>query len=98
MHAFTFLACTYNLWGSSRWDERRRPLQRFLEVNRPDVLCPQELTTEACGLIGDTLPWIRRVDDPFPGWIEEGNIFWNSDLFELVNYGAEDVGILVLRE
>ncbi len=94
MHPFTFLACTYNLWGATRWEERRRPLERFLELNRPDVLCTQELTSEACELIGDTLPWMRRVEDPFPGWIEEGNIFWNSDLFDLVDYGAEDVGIL----
>ncbi|MEA3502689.1 MAG: hypothetical protein U9R47_07930 [Actinomycetota bacterium] len=67
MHPFAFLACTYNLWGAIRWEERRRPLQRFLKANRPDVLCPQELTPEACELIGDTLPWIRRVKDPFPG-------------------------------
>ncbi len=94
MHPFTFLACTYNLWGTTRWEERRRPLARFLDVNRPDVLCLQELTLEACELIGDTLPWMRRVEDPFPGWVQEGNIFWNSDLFELVDYGAEDIGIL----
>ena len=94
MHPFTFLACTYNLWGVNRWEERRRPLERFLEVNRPDVLCPQELTPEACELISDTLPWIRRVEGPFPGWTEEGNIFWNSHLFELVDHGAEDIGIL----
>ncbi len=94
MIPFTFLACTYNLWGTIRWEERRRPLARFLDVNRPDVLYPQELTPEARDLISDTFPWMRCVDDPFPGWTGEGNIFWNSDLFELVDYGAEDIGIL----
>ena len=94
MHPFSFLACTYNLWGSIRWEERRRPLQRFLDVNRPDVLCPQELRPNTCDLITDTLPWMQRVDDPFPGWTEEGNIFWTSHIFELAEYGAEDIGIL----
>jgi exonuclease III len=94
MYPFTFLACTYNLWGSTRWDERRRPLQQFLDVNRPDVLCPQELRPDACDLITGTLPWMERVVDSFPGWTEEGNIFWNSRLFDLAEYGAEDIGIL----
>jgi endonuclease/exonuclease/phosphatase family metal-dependent hydrolase len=94
MTLFTFLACTYNLSGTTRWEERRRSLERFLEVNRPDVLCVQELRPESCDLISDTLPWMRRVGDPFPGWTEEGNIFWNSDLFDLVDYGAEDIGIV----
>jgi endonuclease/exonuclease/phosphatase family metal-dependent hydrolase len=94
MHPFTFLACTYNLWGATRWDERRLPLERFLAVNEPDILCVQELTREANDLIKAMLPSIRSVDDPFPGWTEEGNIFWNSELFEIEEYGAADIGIL----
>ena len=94
MHPFSFLACTYNLWGTSRWEERRGPLKRFLELNRPDVLCVQELSPDASALINDTLPRIRCVEDPFLGWSEEGNVFWNSDLFELDEYGAHDIGQL----
>ena len=94
MHPFTFLACTYNLWGATRWDERRLPLERFLAVNEPDILCVQELTGEANDLINATLPSIRSVGDPFPGWTEEGNIFWNSELFEPEEYGASDIGML----
>jgi len=94
VHPFTFLACTYNLLGTFYWEDRRRPLERFLELNHLDVLCIQELSLDACELIGDTLPSMERVDDPFPGWTEEGNIFWNTDLFELVDYGAQDIGIL----
>ncbi len=40
MHPFSFLACTYNLWGTRRWEERHRPLERFLELNRPDAVYP----------------------------------------------------------
>ena len=93
MHPFTFLACTYNLWGTYLWDERRPSLEQFFSVNQPDVLCIQELTSDAGDLIRSTLPVIRCVDDPFPGWTTEGNIFWNSDLFELEEYGAEDIGM-----
>ena len=99
MSPFTFLACTYNLWGDDRfgdnhWEERTQPLRQFLKVNRPDVLCPQELRPEACDLISSTLPLLHRIEDPFPGWTKEGNIFWNSELFELADYGAEDIGLL----
>ena len=94
LHPFTFLACTYNLWGTYRWDYRRLPLERFLDINKPDVLCVQELTPETIDLIRNTLPSIRSIDDPFRGWVEEGNIFRNSQLFELDEYGAEDIGML----
>jgi endonuclease/exonuclease/phosphatase family metal-dependent hydrolase len=93
-YPFTFLACTYNIWGAKRWDDRRAPLRRFLEVNRPDILCLQELTPGACELIGTTLPNMHCVEDPFPGWTEEGNIYWNTEIFDLLEYGAQDIGIL----
>ncbi|NOX21790.1 MAG: endonuclease [Actinobacteria bacterium] len=94
VHPFIFLACTYNLWNTERWDERKRPLRRFLEIQRPDILCVQELSQAASDLILDALPSLRRVDDPFSGWRTASNIYWNAELFELVEYGAEDVGIL----
>jgi endonuclease/exonuclease/phosphatase family metal-dependent hydrolase len=94
MHPFTFLACTLNLWGSVRWDERRGPLERFLQINQPDVLCTQELTQEASDLILVSLPSLETVVDPFPGWSEESNIYWNSDLFDLVEYGAVEIDML----
>jgi len=94
MTPFTFLACTYNLWGTARWEERRVPLERFLTVNEPDVFCVQELTEDSRTPIETTLPDLRSVDDPFPGWTQEGNIFWNSNLFDRVAHGAEDIGLL----
>jgi len=94
MQSFGFLACTYNLWMDVRWEERRRPLERFLELRRPDILCVQELTTESCQLIEGVLPGLQRVHDTFQGWTNVGNIFWDTDLFELVEYGVEDIGLL----
>ena len=95
MAPFTFVAHTYNLWGTDRWTERRPSLERFLELHRPDVLCTQELTPEACDLISGTLPAMSRIDDPFEGWTREGNIFWNTDLFDVEEHGNADIGILV---
>ena len=94
MHPFTFLACTYNLWGSFDWDNRSASLERFLEVNPPDVLCIQESTKVACDLIGGALGSHATISDPFPGWVEEGTIYWNSKLFDIVEYGVRDIGIL----
>ena len=95
MAPFSFVAHTYNLWGTTRWTERRPSLESFLGFHRPDVLCVQELTPVACDLIAETLPAMSRVDDPFAGWTHEGNIFWDTDLFEAREHGTADIGILV---
>jgi endonuclease/exonuclease/phosphatase family metal-dependent hydrolase len=94
MHPFTFLACTYNLWGAVDWGNRSASLERFLEVNQPDVLCIQESTQDACDLIAGALGSHATIVDPFPGWVEEGTIYWNAQLFDLVEYGMRDIGIL----
>lgn len=89
-----FTVCTYNLWEHARWPERELPLRRFLELHRPDVLCLQELRPETRELLDRVLDSHQRIDDPFPGWLSEGNIYWNRTLFELIEYGAEEIGIL----
>lgn len=91
---FTFVAHTYNLLGTSRWTERRPSLERFFQLHRPDVLCTQELTPDACELISRILPAMNRVDDPYDGWTNEGNIFWDADLFDALGYGTADINIL----
>ncbi len=83
---------TFNLWGAERWPERAPALQRFCEIYRPDVMGVQELTRESRSLLDAALPHHTRVEDDLPGWTTEGNLWWNSDLFELVDHGAEDVG------
>jgi hypothetical protein len=88
-----FVACTYNLWNEQRWPERQEPLRRFLEYHVPDILCIQELRPITCKFVDGVLDSHRRVEDPFDGWLREGNIYWNQDLFDLVEYGAEDIGI-----
>lgn len=84
---------TYNLWGTERWLERSPALRQFCETYRPDVLGTQELSEQSRDLIDDVLPEHARVEDDFPGWTTEGNIWWNDRLFERVTHGAEDIGI-----
>ena len=88
-----FTVMTYNIWASARWPERKEPLKRFLENHQPDILCLQELRPATRELIDEVLSGHQRVDDPFEGWICEGNIYFDCELFELVEYGVEDIGM-----
>ena len=89
-----FVVTTYNLWETSRWPEREEPLRSYLQLTRPDVLCVQELRQETRDLIDAELGKHARVDDPFEGWLEEGNIYWSTEMFELRDHGAEEIGML----
>lgn len=88
-----FVVCTYNLWNDERWPDRKEPLTKYLEYHRPDILGVQELRPVTRNLIDLVLHTHQRVEDPFEGWLQEGNIYWNTDMFELVEYGAEGIGI-----
>ncbi len=88
-----FVVCTYNLWNDERWPKRQESLRRFLEYHLPDILCCQELRPVTRDFLDTVLKTHQRVEDRFEGWSREGNIYWNTDLFGLVEYGAEDIGI-----
>lgn len=87
-----FVATTYNLWATHRWPEREAALRGWLELTRPDLLCVQELRPETRDLVDATLGGHDRIHDEFEGWASEGNIFWSTAIFDLVEYGAEDLG------
>ncbi len=84
---------TYNLWGTERWEERSPALRHFCTTYLPDVMGVQELSVESGALIDEALPDHARVEDDLSGWTTEGNIWWHNGLFELVDHGAEDIGI-----
>lgn len=88
------VVCTLNLWETSRWNERRESLRRFLALHVPDLLCVQELRPESLALIEEALPGHDYVRDAFPGWTREGNIFWNRARFSSLAHGAEEAGML----
>ncbi len=68
-----FTVMTYNIWATTRWPDREQPLRRLLELHQPDILCLQELRPATRAVIDEALPGHGRVDDPFEGWIREGN-------------------------
>jgi exonuclease III len=85
---------TYNLWGTARWPQREPALRQFVERFLPDVLCIQELAEQTQSFLDRALPRHSRVHDALPGWTCEGNIYWNADLLEELEHGAEDIGII----
>ncbi|HET6292673.1 MAG TPA: endonuclease/exonuclease/phosphatase family protein [Kribbella sp.] len=91
---FSFVAMTYNLWGEFHLDERRDALHALLITRPPDLLAVQELCASTRTLVDQALPGHSRVEDSFPGWEKQSNLWWRRDLFELVEHGWEDVGIL----
>ena len=89
-----FTVCTYNIWNEERWPERKEPLESFVRRHTPDILCLQELRKSTRNALDAALPGHARIDDPFAGWTIEGNIYWNTQLFALIEYGAADIGIV----
>lgn len=89
-----FVATSYNLWADTRWPEREESLRGYVRLTQPDVLCLQELRPATRDLLDEELPGHTRVDDAAEGWIQEGNIYWSKALFDLVEYGAEEIGML----
>lgn len=88
-----FVATSYNLWGQNRWPERAGALESYFRLAAPDIICLQELSEPSRDLLDSTLPGHERVDDDFEGWLTQGNIYWSTDLFSLLEYGAVDVGL-----
>lgn len=84
---------TLNLWNVQRWKEREAAVRAFFNTYRPDVFCVQELRPETRKALDKFLPDYQRVDDPFPGWSRESNIYWNSRLLDKIEHGAADIGI-----
>jgi hypothetical protein len=87
---------TFNVWGSNLWPERSEPLTSVILTTLPDIILLQEVSAEILSIISSVLPNYRRIngsDDCEPGWTEESNIFWNTDLFRLQEYGFESLGI-----
>ncbi|SEE30445.1 hypothetical protein [Ruania alba] len=90
----TFVAQTHNLWGDHVAEQRRAPLDAMYRHRQPDLLATQEQRPWSRDLIDDAMPEHSRVNDEFPGWATQSCLWWRRDLFEYVEHGADDVGIL----
>ncbi|CAF4384107.1 unnamed protein product [Rotaria sp. Silwood2] len=76
------------------WPQRRLPIIECLTTYTPDILCVQELHPLLHDAIVESLPSHVFVQDDFPGWQSEGNIYWNSNMFKMMEYGMVDIGIM----
>jgi endonuclease/exonuclease/phosphatase family metal-dependent hydrolase len=76
------------------WPHRRLPIIECMTAFTPDILCIQELHPLLHDTIVEALPTHAFVQDDFPGWQSEGNIYWNSDMFKMLEYGMVDIGIM----
>lgn len=85
---------TYNLWNTNRWPERKLALTKFLQTFSPDILAVQELRPETMVFLDKAMQEHTRIDSDFAGWSCEGNFYWRNSLFNKMEYGAEEVGIL----
>lgn len=91
--AFTTVTMTYNLWGSAYWEARVDAVRALFTTRAPDILAVQELRPASRTLLDEVLAGHDRVDDEFDGWSRESNIWWRRDLYELEEYGAEEIGL-----
>lgn len=85
---------TLNLWREKYWEQRQDAIRHFFHRFQPDVLCVQEIREQSRNVLDEILPQYKRIHDNFPGWVCESNIYWKSELFEEVEHGFENVGIL----
>ena len=92
--SFSFVAMTYNLWGDAHLAQREPAIRDLFRVRPPDLLATQELRPGSRAMLDDELPGHARVHDDFPGWANQSNLWWRRELFELIDFGAHDVGIL----
>ena len=76
------------------WPHRRLPILECLTTFTPDILCVQELHPLFQDIIVEALPSHAYVKDDFAGWQNEGNIYWNSNLFHMIEYGIVDIGMM----
>lgn len=90
----TFVAQTHNLWGDAWATERGPALARLYALRAPDLLATQELRPWSRDVLDDAMPQHERVHDDFRGWGSQSNLWWRRDLFDRLEHGAEDVGII----
>jgi len=86
---------TYNLWNTEHLEERTPALEDFFRRFDSDIICVQEFRPELAALLDKNLPDHDRVAEQKyePGWMCEGNIYYNNKMFDMVEFGAEEIGM-----
>lgn len=90
----SFVVQTHNLWGDHWAHERREALAALYRLRAPDLLATQELRQWSREILDAAMPTHDRVQDAARGWETQSNLWWRREIFEHIEHGAEDVGIL----
>lgn len=86
---------TFNLWGNNYWPQRSGPLAQTLLTLRSDVYLFQEVTPAIVEFLDTNLANYQRVkSESKEGWIRESNIYWNSSLFDLLDFGHCELDLI----
>jgi endonuclease/exonuclease/phosphatase family metal-dependent hydrolase len=97
MSAHRISVMSFNMWKVTsepgNWPQRRLPMFECLTTFTPDILCVQELHPLFHDVILEALPSHAYIKDNFSGWQNESNIYWNTNLFTMVEYGIIDIGM-----
>lgn len=85
---------TLNVWGSNYWPQRSGPLSQTMLTMRSDVYLLQEVTPDIIDFLDVNLTNYERVkENNREGWRKESNIYWNKDIFEMVDSGFGDLDL-----
>jgi len=90
----TIVVQTHNLWGDAWASERSEALRSLYQRRAPDLLAAQELRGWSRDLLDAAMPHHKRVHDDFSGWEGQSNLWWDARMFDAIEHGAADVGIL----
>jgi len=91
---------TYNIWGNNHWPARSGSLAQTLLTLKSDVYLFQEVTPDIVTFLDETLLQYERIHSAkIEGWQKESNIYWNKNIFDLVDsgYGSLDMPDYELR-
>src|SRR5699024_11332988 len=73
---------------------RRAPREALSCKRQPALLATQEQRPWSRDVIDAALVDHERVQDDFAGWSTQSCLWWRRDMFEHLEHGADDVGIL----
>ncbi|CAF0738608.1 unnamed protein product [Adineta steineri] len=97
MNVHRISVMTFNMWKVNNypgnWPHRRLPILECLTTFTPDILSVQELHPLFHEVIVEALPTHAYVQDDFSGWQTESNIYFNTNTFDLIEYGISDIGM-----
>jgi endonuclease/exonuclease/phosphatase family metal-dependent hydrolase len=90
---------TFNVWGDELWPERSNQMSQCLQTLKSDVYLLQEVTPAIIEFLDNSLISYKRVtpsstSESSLSWTTESNIYWNDNLFTLVDYGCSGLDII----